>query len=244
MKITIDDTTNACDVVAQADVACVACSDVIPKDTPCVWVEQAGTFHRDCVEMSSASPEGAEKRERKPSMAKSKKADDRIQFDTRRAHETLLAALDMLEKSLERAAMERQVEIGSVLWDFDDRVREVLDKIKVGVREEAVARLKGQVGRTIIEGDDMGEATVRIVEAGLRVPKGVNVEDVKHALGADFDLFFEETVTIKPRKEFEERVTAVTSSLHQQVLHNAVERVEHTPRVSFRRHKPSKRDSG
>jgi hypothetical protein len=65
---------------------------------------------------------------------------------------------------------------------------------------------------------------------------------VKRVLGSEFGLFFEEVLTYKPRKEFEERVTALQNPLHKQILHNSVQRVEPTPRVSFRRHKQSKRE--
>jgi hypothetical protein len=53
-------------------------------------------------------------------------------------------------------------------------------------------------------------------------------------------LFFEEVTTFKPRKEFDERVTALTNPLHQQILLNSIERVEPTLRVSFRRAKEPK----
>lgn len=176
-------------------------------------------------------------------MSKAKASDNKTQsFDTRIAHTTLLDSLETIRKSLEASSIERKVEIGSVLWQLVDRVSDVLDQIKQDVRVVAVAELKGQVGHTILEGDDLGEATVTIPEASLRVPKGTNLDDLKKVLGSDFGLFFEEVLTIKPRKEFEERVTALTNPLHQQILHNSVARVEPTPRVSFKRHKLSKRE--
>jgi hypothetical protein len=172
-------------------------------------------------------------------------AKDKTQsFDTRMAHATLLDSLEAIRKSLATATTERKVEIGSVLWQLGDRVRDVLDDIKKDVRVVAVAELKGQVGHTTLEGDDLGEAIVNIPEVSLRVPKGTNIDDLKKVLGSDFGLFFEETITIRPRKEFEDRVTVLTNPLHQQILHNAVARVEPTPRVSFKRHKLSKREEG
>lgn len=176
-------------------------------------------------------------------MSKADNASGKTQsFDTRVAHTTLLEGLATIERSLAEASTERKVEIGSVLWDLGDAVKEVLDKIKQDVRVVAVEELKGQAGSTMLEGDDLGEATVTIPEASLRVPKGTNIDDLKSVLGSDFGLFFEEVVTVKPRKEFEERVVSLQNPLHQQILHNAVARVEPTPRVGFRRHKLSKRD--
>lgn len=178
-------------------------------------------------------------------MSQAKKAGDKIQpTDTRVAHEVLLDGVETIKASLAGASLGRKVEIGSVLWQLGDAVKGLLDTIKTDVRTGAVTELNGQVGHTTIEGDDLGEATVTIPEASLRVPKGTNIEDLKKVLGSDFGLFFEETVTIKPRKEFGERVTALQNPLHKQILHNSVAHVEPTPRVSFRRHKLSKRDKG
>ena len=123
-----------------------------------------------------------------------------------------------------------------------DTVRDVLDEIKKDVRVVAVTQLNGQTGSATLKGDDLGEATVNIPDATLRVPKGTNIDDLKRVLGSDFGLFFEEVTTIKPRSEFEDRVTALQNPLHQQILHNSVSRMEPTPRVSFKRHKVSKRD--
>lgn len=169
------------------------------------------------------------------------KAEGKLRFDTRTAHTVLMDGLDAIEASLEVATLERQVEIGSVLWELGDRVLGVLSKIKEALREEALRRSDGQVGMVLVEGDDFGEASVTIPEATLRVPKGINTDDLKRVLGSDFGLFFEEVVTVRPRKEFEERATAVKNALHQHVLHSSVQRVEGTPRVSFRRHKPPKK---
>ena len=177
-------------------------------------------------------------------MAKAKaKAQGQPQaFDTRVAHQVLLDGLDNLHTAMSAAALDRKIEVGSILWELGDRVREALNEVKKAVRIEAVARLEGQVGTCLIEGDDRGEASVNIPEATLHVPKGRNVDDLKQALGSDFTLFFEEVVTHKPRKEYEERVAAVQDPLRKKILLDAVQRDEPTPRVSFRRHKPSKRD--
>jgi hypothetical protein len=170
-------------------------------------------------------------------MPKAKASDNKIRsLDT-----MLLDSLETIRKSLEASSIEHKVEIGSVLWQLVDRVGDVLDEIKQDMRVVAVTELKGQVGHTTLEGDDLGEATVTIPKASLRVPRGTNLDDLKRVLGSDFGLFFEETLTIKPRTEFEERAMALTNPLHQQILHNSVARVEPTPRVSFKRHKASKR---
>jgi len=176
-------------------------------------------------------------------MSEAQASDKTQSFDTRVAHQVLLDGLEAIRSIVKDAPIARKVEVGSVLWDLGDRVKEVLDEIKQDVRQEAVKELGGQVGTTTIEGDDMGEAAVTIPSASLRIPKGKNIEGIKQALGNRFPFFFEEIVTHKPQKEFEDRVAEVKDPLEQKILLDAVERTELTPRVSFRRNKPSKRDT-
>lgn len=163
-------------------------------------------------------------------------------FDPRVAHKVLLEGLDNIALSLADAPVARKVEVGSVLWDVDERIVEVLAKIKESLRVEAIQRLDGGFGNCTIDGDDLGEASVRVLEAALRVPRGKNIEDIKRALGPDFfGLFFEEVVTYKPRAEYEERVLAVENPLHKKILLGCIERVEQTPRVAFRRARATKK---
>jgi len=171
-------------------------------------------------------------------------ASDKTQsFDTRVAHQVLLDGLDNIKKSMENASVERKVEVGSVLWELGDRVKEVLDDIKSDVRKAAVNELGGQVGNTTLDGDDMGSATVTIPSASLKIPKGKDIDSIKQVLGSRFGFFFEEVTTYKPHKEFEDRVEQVQDPLEQKVLLDAVERHELTPRVSFRRDRPSRRSA-
>jgi hypothetical protein len=78
----------------------------------------------------------------------------------------------------------------------------------------------------------------------LKIPKGKDLEGIKQALGPKFSLFFEENVSFKPHAEFERRVEQVKDALEQKILLDAVERHELTPRVHFRRDRPSRRDNG
>jgi len=172
-------------------------------------------------------------------------ANDKTQsFDTQVAHKVLLEGLDTIQSSMEGADLDRKIEVGSVLWELGDRVKKVLDSIKEDVRQAAVKELGGMVGHTKLDGDDMGSATVTILPASLKIPKGKDIEGIKQALGSKFSLFFEETVTHKPHKEFEKRVEQVNDALEQKILLDAVERQEMTPRVSFRRDRLSRREDG
>lgn len=178
-------------------------------------------------------------------MSKAAASDKKAQsFDTRIAHKVLLDGLSSIQASLEGADIDRQIEVGSVLWDLHNRVEEVMKVIKKVVRAEAVKDLNGKVGTTTLEGDDMGEAIVIIPSAQLVIPKGRDIEDLKRALGPKFSFFFEETVTYAPHEEYEERVEKTDDALTQKILLEAVERKELTPRVKFRRNRPSRRDGG
>lgn len=217
--------------VAQAESQCAACGQSVPKGARCLWVKGAGVFHEDCTPPDVSGND----------MSTPKPPNDK-QLETRQALAALLGGLDAIEQSLATAPLERQVEIGSVLWELDNHLDNLLEKIKGIIREEAVVRLGGQVGTTLIQGEDRGEAGVRILEADLRVPKHIRAEDLRRSLGSAFDKFFKEKISLSPREDFETLVPSVTDAAQQKTLHDAVERVELTPRVSFRRHRLSKRD--
>jgi hypothetical protein len=190
-----------------------------------------------------ASP-GRHHQQEMKSMSEAKASDKTQSLDTRVAHQQLLDGLDSIKESLDGASLERKIEIGSILWAMGDSVKEVIDLVKTDVREAAVQEMGGQVGSTTLEGDDWGEATVIIPSAQLVIPKGRDIDDLKRVLATKFSFFFEETITHKPHKEFEERVASMDDALTQKILLDAVERNELTPRVKFRRHKPSNRDGG
>ena len=174
-------------------------------------------------------------------MSEAKASDKTQSFDTRKAHKVLLESLESIQQAMENTPIHRKVEVGSVLWELGDRVKKVLDCIKEDVRQAAVKELGGKMGNTTIDGDDMGSATVTIPAAILKIPKGKDIKGIKKALGSKFPFFFEEIVTHKPHKEFETRVEQVEDALEQKILFDAVERQELTPRVSFRRDRPSRR---
>lgn len=154
---------------------------------------------------------------------------------TRVACDTLIDGVKSLKAMLQNADTDYQVEIGSVLWYLGDAISAALNAVKKDLREEAASQLGGGTGTASFDGTDLGTASVNVPKASLRVPKGKKIDDIKAAIGSDFSLFFEEVTTYKPRAQFDERVTGLTNPLHQQILLNAVERVEPTPRVSFRR---------
>lgn len=160
--------------------------------------------------------------------------------NTRTVCDSLLAQVESLKSQLATIATEDKVEIGSVLWAVGDAISDALSGIKKELRVEATTQLGGATGSTNFDGTDLGTASVNVPKASLRVPKGKDMDTIKAAIGSDFALFFEEVTTYKPRSEFDKRVPTLNNPLHQQILLNAVERVEPTPRVSFRRNAPPK----
>ena len=162
--------------------------------------------------------------------------------DTRVAHQIIRNGVDALRALLEGADTARKVEVGTILCEIEVLTKEMLVGVKKDLRTQGVQVMGGVVGMTTLEGDDYGEATVTIPAAQLRLPKGADIEDLQRALGSKFSRFFEETVTHKPHTDFEERVEAVEDALTQKVLLDAIERNELTPRVAFRRNRPSNRD--
>jgi hypothetical protein len=170
---------------------------------------------------------------------KSRKARDPT-LDTKVAHRVLLEALDQVREILETESLSTKTEVGTVLSEIDDSLHKILDSIKEELRAETMKQLDGRVGTHTFLGDDLGEASVLVPNAVLRVPKGKDMEEIRLRLGSQFSLFFEEVTTFTPRKEYEERVVAVSDPVQQQILFDAVERVELTPRVSFKRNRPSR----
>lgn len=160
----------------------------------------------------------------------------------RTVHQNLHLELEQIKTLVQEAALDAKVEYGSILWNLGDQINEVLDLIKEELRKETKTRLGDTPGQETFEGDDLGAAVVTAPKPSLRVPKGKDIAPLKAALGSDFSLFFEEVTTFKPRKEFDERVTALSNPLHQQILLNSIERVDPTLRVSFKRSKEPKAD--
>lgn len=175
-------------------------------------------------------------------MSEANASDTTQSMDTRVAHQILLDGLSNLKNAMDEMSIDRKIEVGSILWEIGDHVKDILDGIKTEVRQEAVKQCGGEAGTVNLDGDDMGEAQVIIVPAALRIPKGKDIGSLKEALGKRFSFFFEESVSYKPQREFEERVSAVSDPLEQKILLDSVDRTELTPRVLFRRNKPSKRD--
>jgi len=175
-------------------------------------------------------------------MSKADAPDKTQSFNARVAHQAFQQGLDSISADLKDAPLERKVEVGSVLWQLVNRAKEVLDEIKADVRAAALAEREGEVGASVIDGNDLGSATVNIQKPRLEVPKSHDMAPIKKVLGDRFSLFFDENTTYKPTKEFESRVEAVSDELEQNILLESVTTKDPTPRVSFRRDRLPKGD--
>lgn len=154
------------------------------------------------------------------------------------AAQTITQQIRVLESFLQGKPLAEKVEIGSLLWDLRDLVSDTLDKIKDELRDEALSKLKRNPGIENFQGSFSGSCSVTVPKPSTRIVKGTDMSTLRTMLGDDFSLFFEETVSYKPRREFEERVAALEDPLHQQVLIKSIEHKDNTPRVSFRRNLP------
>jgi hypothetical protein len=164
----------------------------------------------------------------------------------RALHDELRRDVLELEASTLKGDLSQQIEVGSILREIGDSIAGVLDRIKESIREHAIRRSGGRSGTLNFAGTDLGEATVNIPEASLKLAQGKSIEDLRRALGEDFEIFFEEITTHKPRKDFETRMAALQDAAQHRVLLAAVERVEATPRVGFKRggvNKPERDDT-
>lgn len=150
--------------------------------------------------------------------------------------------LQELDGLADQGTLEDQIEVGSALWEAGDRIKNTLDKIKGRARAEALTHVSEEKGSYTIDGSESATCTVTIPSPSTSVVKGTDMESLKTALGTDFTLYFEEVTTYKPRPEFGERVVKVDNQVHQDLLVRSVFQKENTPRVSFRRPTPKKKN--
>lgn len=129
-------------------------------------------------------------------------------------------------------SVEAKVEAGSILWRVKDIASRILAQIKDDLRKEAI-KLPASAQHEF-EGQG-STATVKMPQPTLKVAEDADLDTLKKVLGDAFPDFFEEQVTVKPHAEFAQRVAAMEDEERRSLLLASVDRVENTPRVSFRR---------
>lgn len=138
--------------------------------------------------------------------------------------------LDIVEGAsshLDQMDLQSLVEMGQRLWWVVKRANKILDGIKVRFRNEA------QHGHARFDAPDGSHCLVIPHSAGVTLRKDADIEQVKKILGDRFDLFFEEVVTYKPRKDFTSRVASCPVSEQKLVMH-VIDIADRTPRVVFK----------
>lgn len=145
----------------------------------------------------------------------------------------LLEITDPLSE--EDTPLEDVVEAGTLLAAVINTALERLDGIKRILREEALEDLKHDPGSVSFEGVYHGYVTVSVPKPKLTLPKKVDPETLRRNLGDRFDLFFNTKTTYVPRTDAGELILRIATREEKDLLLQALEEKEGTPRVSFRK---------
>lgn len=145
------------------------------------------------------------------------------------------ATLAAMEDSLTEGDIAHAVEVGSALSAAIAESNKVVNKVKQQLREETLKQLKHEPGAVTFKGTGKGEVTVTNPEPRLALLKDADPELLKNRLGDDFDLYFDTSVSYKPKKAAGERIVKLASGDQKTILMTSLESVEGTPRVSFRK---------
>jgi hypothetical protein len=122
---------------------------------------------------------------------------------------------------------------GQHLWWVIKRATDLLDEIKVRLRNEAAAMPDRGMNTHRFDAPDGSHALVIPSSPTLEVKKDADMPGVKTALGTQFGDFFEEVIVYKPRKSFQTGVTKCAAD-QQAALLNVVTMQERAPRVVFK----------
>lgn len=146
----------------------------------------------------------------------------------------VIERIDRMEDALEGQPIEDQIELGSLLWTVQERVKKSMETAKAEVREHAVEEIGGPGSQTFV-GSDKSEATVTIPDPSPSLQKDADIDLLRKVMGGEFDRYFEEITTFKVKKEFHERRAAAKDPTHVALIDKYVDITPHTPRVAFKR---------
>lgn len=119
------------------------------------------------------------------------------------------------------------LEIAAVLASLDS----TLEALKSRIRDEARALKGGMTTVTVEPGGGRGKVQVTYPSPALKVDTKVSPEVIKAAV-KDWERYFEERVTLRPRKGVEKLLTQYPEDLAALAPYTKV--AEGTPRVGFR----------
>lgn len=129
----------------------------------------------------------------------------------------------------EPMALEEMVGVGRELWRLIDMAQKALDVVKTRARKE----VDSTPGRHEIHGPDGALCVVVVPEPAPVIRRGSDALGLQDVLGPErFGELFTVKTTVRPRKEFTERVPELPQQLIADVL-DVVDVRTGMPRVSF-----------
>lgn len=147
--------------------------------------------------------------------------------------EKFVAHLEDLDAMLEQAKdPARRVSLGQILWVLRDQMELRLEPLKKELRLLAKGAKPGTIKLAGETEDHLAAITVPSPKFVLR--KGVDVDELKLALGEDFHRLFEEKITYTPNKKALEQEFKNASPERKQLLTRALDQKGGTVRISFR----------
>lgn len=132
-----------------------------------------------------------------------------------------------LRERLRWADVSEVVTIGAVLWEISRLARSGCDEAKVRLRRHHTSTLPG---KTVYKGEGSATATLTVSE-GLNLAPGVNVTELRRALGPDFDKIFRVNVSLQPGAA--EVILALPEPARSAAMAAVVQQEDSTPRVVF-----------
>lgn len=143
--------------------------------------------------------------------------------------------LGSLLEGLQDSTIEHAVEIGTLLWAMIKDAEGISNDIKARIRDEALDRLQQQPGTLQIGGTDEGSVSVTVPTPKLKLSKDADIDLLLKVLGDDIGLYLESKVTYSPRKMTPELISQMEDGQAKTILLGALEEMEGTPRVSFKK---------
>lgn len=113
-------------------------------------------------------------------------------------------------------------------------ISKVLDPLKETLRD-AAAEFRGEESSVFIEGGSEGRVMITFPGTQTKIAKDFDAESAIGVLGARFGLYFDTKVTYTPRKNLTAMVKTASDTSEQDFVMRCVQRVEPTPRVSFKK---------
>lgn len=127
---------------------------------------------------------------------------------------------------------EHAVEVGTALWNALSQGQDLLDTIKIVLREQAREQNVEKGGHIYLDGAHKGLCQVIVPKTLSQLKKGADIDNLEEMLGPKFEHLFKVRETVTVKKEAMGRIADLAPDLKIEVL-NAIEQVDPKPRVVF-----------